>query len=539
MSTIEPALGAVDLTRPIRRKAQTEGRPGVIAALASFRPSSTVRPTITLSLVLCFASLVSGFAAAKPRFNASEIEGPGADILFCNLDGDRLKDAVLVDGLTLSIFFQDAKRGFPREAQRTHQLDDQPSTVWASRMGGATESLLVMTSEGVAELCFTNRSGPPAFRQIIRQHTIIPEALNEPMVMHFPLSAGTSGDWPLLLLPVENTLQVWQHREGWAQVQSITRALDTHLWPSLSNPGYSKSIGFSMSLGDLNGDRRDDLMVLRDNVTGLQTYVAYLQRADGSFTPEPVMTHETKFNWRDWHCWTDINRDGQVDLVKSTWLEEPWFLPGTWSSKVVAGIFLADGQGRIPTQPQQVLRKNDWMAAIPVEDMDGDGFPDLVMGSSPFDSREGMRKMVTAKQLDYTLRFFFFQPGSGYPAEADCRRDLVIHLNRHTLELSFTRRDYFEHFIKFTGDFDGDGKKDLLVKDEGNRISVYRFISRQKGFSQDAEVGFKCSDPVDSLEVVELNGDGVSDLVVKLADRNAFKVFISAPREGAGYGEGK
>ncbi len=509
------------------------------ALLSPIRPSSTVRPTITLPLVLCLASLASGFAAAKPRFNASEIAGPCAELLFYDLDGDRLKDAVLVDGLNLTVFYQDAKHGFSREAQQKYRLDDKPSAVWASRLGGAAESLLVMTSEGVAELCLTNPSAPPAFRQIIRQRTVIPNALDEPMVMHFPLSANTGGDWPLVLVPTEDTLQVWQHRKDWTQVQSIPRALDTHLWPSLSNPGYTRSFGLSLGLGDLNGDGRDDLIFLRNEVLGLQTYVVYLQTTNGSFATEPTLTHEAKFDWRDWHCWTDINRDGKVDLLKSTWLEEPWFLPGTWSSKVVAGVFLADGQGHLPAQPQQVLRKNDWLAAIPVEDLDGDGFPDLVMGSSPFDSREGMRKMITAKEVDYTLRFFFFRAGSGYSAEADCRRDLVIHLNRRSLEVSFTRRNYFENFVKFTGDFDGDGKRELLVKDEGNRISVYRFISRQVGFSQHADVAFKCSDPVGSLEVTDLNGDGISDLVVQFADQSAFKVFISESKESATGEEAK
>jgi len=36
---------------------------------------------------------------------------------------------------------------------------------------------------------------------------------------------------------------------------------------------------------------------------------------------------------------------------------------------------------------------------------------------------------------------------------------------------------------KVGGDFNGDGKTDLLVRDHSDAISVYFFVSREKGFS--------------------------------------------------------
>ena len=185
-----------------------------------------------LPLTLGIAFFGSPLARAKPVFTASEIEGQGSEIIFCDLEGHHLKDAVLVDGLNLSIFYQDSKSGFSRQPQQQVLLDNHPSLVWPARLGRNAESLLVMTSEGVSELSFTGRTNPPARRQIIQQPTIIPDQLDETLVKHFPLSAETGTDWPLLLLPVAGGLEVWQHRDGWQRAQFIEHAVETHLWPA-------------------------------------------------------------------------------------------------------------------------------------------------------------------------------------------------------------------------------------------------------------------------------------------------------------------
>jgi hypothetical protein len=466
-------------------------------------------------------------AGAKPGFTSSDLGGRGSEIVFCDLDGDGLEDVVLVDGIVLSIFYQDPKRGFTREPQLEFPLENKPAVLWTARLGKKAESLLLMTSEGVTELSCTNRTGPPIQSQIIKQETIVPGALDETRVMCLPLSADTGGDWPLLLAPAAGGLQVWQHRQAWRQAQLIEHTLDRRIRPAVTNPGYATWTGLSMSLGDINGDRRDDLVVMRSPVSGVQIYAVYLQKPEGLLAAEPALTYTHDGDWRTWLCWVDINRDGNVDLIKNKWLNDPSFIPGTRSGKVLVGVSFADEQGRIPAEPQQVFRKNDWTPALPVVDVDGDGFVDLVLGYSQFDSREGMRKMITAKQLDFTLKFHFYRSPAGFPSEPDCQRDVVIHLNRHALHLSWSRRQFFKRFVSLEGDFNGDAKRDLLVRDHGDHISVCFFVSRNKGFNQDADLQFHCPEPIDSMQVRDLNGDGISDLVVKLEKENGFRIFTS------------
>jgi hypothetical protein len=461
-------------------------------------------------------------AQAKPKFNTSEVAGPSSQLMICDLDGDGLKDLVLMDDTNLAIFYQDPTRGFTREPQQTYRLEQRPSLVWTARLGRQAGSLLVMTSDGVSELCFTNRTGPPASRQIIRQPTIIPEAAEGTNTMYLPLSVETGGDWPLLLVPAADGLQVWQHRGQWVQAQVIGHSIDASQGPSLANPGYATSLGLDLSVGDVNGDGRDDLIVKRGHFGRTSTYSLYLQQTNGLFAPEPALTYEEKAEAHSWLCWTDLNRDGKVDLIKSRWLNEPSFLPGMPSGKVLVGIYRADKHGRIPAEPQQVFRKNDYLAPLPVVDVDGDGFLDLVLGFSHLDNKESATKAITSKRIDFTLKFFFQRPGAGFPDEADCQRDVVIHADQ---ALGISER--YERFVQLGGDFNGDGKTDLLVRDRSDEISVYFFVSREKGFSLKPDLRFRCLEQIEDWEIKDLNNDGVSDLIVKLAKQNGYRIFIS------------
>jgi len=140
---------------------------------------------------------------------------------------------------------------------------------------------------------------------------------------YFPLSVETGGDWPLLLVPAADGLQVWstlrssnatedgQHRDEWCQAQVIGQVMDASLQLSVTDPGYARSLGFDLSVGDVNGDGRDDLMVRRSN-GWTNTYSLYLQQTNGLFALEPALTYADKVEPFSWLCWADLNRDGKV-----------------------------------------------------------------------------------------------------------------------------------------------------------------------------------------------------------------------------------
>src|SRR5436190_3517689 len=161
--------------------------------LANLLPRRGFIASLLACTLFCHASV-----RAKTAYVSSQIEGHGSDLIFCDLDGDGLKDLVLIDGLKLSIFFQYAQQGFSQPAQQQLKPEGRPFVVWPARLGSKAESLLLMTSDGITELAFTNRAAPPARQRIITQPTVVPEDLEQPSAMYLGLSPRTDAPVPLL-----------------------------------------------------------------------------------------------------------------------------------------------------------------------------------------------------------------------------------------------------------------------------------------------------------------------------------------------------
>jgi hypothetical protein len=159
-------------------------------------------------------------------------------------------------------------------------------------------------------------------------------------------------------------------------------------------------------------------------------------------------------------------------------------------------------------------------------DVDGDGFMDLVLGSIPLDSRDGVRDSIIAGKVNLNLKFHFYQPGQGFSKEPEFQRTVPIYFDNELI-WDQNNRIYTEKFLSFNGDFNGDGKKDLLVRDHSGGISVYFFNSRQTGFSTKADMTFHSPEPMNWWVIRDLNNDGVSDLVVSLRESNGFRIFLS------------
>jgi len=479
---------------------------------------------LSATFALAFA-LFGPTAHSAVRFTESEIrtDAEPEEIQFTDLNGDGRADLLAIEKTNLVIAFQ-----APSGTFLTNQLRypiAKPSLVWPTKFGtSGPASVLLMTADGVIELLFTNRM--PQARDLIKQPTLLPAEVDKPSLRFFCFT-DLNQNHPFLVLPMNTGLQIWQlNGENWTNTQTLERGFTTDFIPAPRIPGYSLSLDLDLAIADVNGDGRDDLMFRRDELRDRESYALYLQTATGQFELQPTLSQTNKHALEVWRCWRDLNKDGKPDLVQGTWLNEPWFVPGFRSGKVLVGIYLADTQGQLPRSPSFSFRKNDWAPAVPLIDLDGDGFPDLILGYGLFDSRDGLRRMIMTKQVDFKLKFYFWRPGVGYPKEADCQRDLLVRVDRSMLELGWQRGD-FERFVNLSGDFNGDGKRDLVIRDRSDQVSVYFFQSREKGFSAEPSLTFHCADPIQSIQVQDLNGDGISDLILRVQKRDTLKTFIS------------
>jgi hypothetical protein len=487
---------------------------------------------------------VLSLEAARPAvtFTSSELKTKWSEIQTFDFDGDGLEDVVLLDPdrKSLSFFFQDAESRFPENPQVTYSFGYTPSVLWpGERPNRHGQDILVMTHSGISALTYVDRVTPPIVKELIARETILPEEKPEKeedrRLMFFPLSVRTVKAQPLIIIPTPDAVEIWEYssKSGWHYAYSLEDALKHTFGGPSREHAYYEEWSFAMSIGDTNSNGRSDLVIRRsDYGEEKHTVSIYEQTEEGAFPKNAAKSFRTELDWPMWMCLQDINADGQVDLIKNKWLMEDWFLPGTYSGKVIVRLFLSDADGNIPDEPQYLFRKNDWLPSIPVVDIDGDGHMDLVLGYSRWRGSEEVHEALLAKRIDLTLRFHLYDAG-GFAEKPDFQMPLKLSLNDRNLGglmmLDFSYGREFSTLMTLDGDFNGDGRRDLLVKDRDRDASVYFFRSSQEGFSRRADMFFDVK-TVNRLIAHDLNGDGISDLIVDPEDRESLAVHISRRR---------
>ncbi len=221
----------------------------------------------------------------------------------------------------------------------------------------------------------------------------------------------------------------------------------------------------------------------------------------------------------------DLNGDGVADVLH-----------------VIAGrgealLFLGTPGGRSafptlekPSPPDDSINLAGYIPNYWVRDLNGDGRQDLVLATvGKLTLISGLQIFLT-RQVDIELMAFLNGPDGRYPREPDFVRAFTVPLSL------YATRDAFEidtpFFPNVDGDFNRDGLRDLVIKQAPTVLALYPG-SRTGVFGETplAEL------PVDALydktiiQVADLNGDGVSDLVLHHVDWDTMfhdvELFIS------------
>jgi hypothetical protein len=121
--------------------------------------------------------------------------------------------------------------------------------------------------------------------------------------------------------------------------------------------------------------------------------------------------------------------------------------------------------------PSQLLRIGGFAGSPEVVDVDGDGRRDLVLGSVRLDNALDMAKVTGNGSLDAELYVF-----RNHGAAFSDRPDLTFEVQLKAEGLRHTRREVTASFF---GDVTGDGVRDLLLRDDPERVRV--LMTRKAG----------------------------------------------------------
>jgi FG-GAP-like repeat len=139
--------------------------------------------------------------------------------------------------------------------------------------------------------------------------------------------------------------------------------------PPLISDGADE--GFSIAVGDLNGDGIPDLMVSGADAFST-TLKSYFGKGDGTFTAGTLVWSGNPGTGSDvtTAALADVNGDGCPDLAVA--IDLGW-----------VDLFYNDCQGNFPTAPSHSYGTGDGAVSVVLADVNGDGFADIVAGGFP------------------------------------------------------------------------------------------------------------------------------------------------------------
>jgi uncharacterized protein (TIGR03437 family) len=294
---------------------------------------------------------------------------------------------------------------------------------------------------------------------------------------------------------------------------------------------------------DLNGDGRADVVAVSQSP---DVVAVALGKGDGTFLPATFFTPGKNSKMA---AIGDLNGDGRPDIVVANAGGDANTDPGSLS------IFLSSGGGNFQT-PRTVAAGSHpvWVA---IRDLNGDGKPDLVVSNfgSNLDKDAGGIEVLLGNG-DGTFKAPVLYPAGFYPAsltvadvDLDGKPDIIAATNnqnfigRVAVLLGHSDGTFGAATLLTAsqpianiavGDFNGDGKPDLIVANCCGETDMTYFLGNGDG-TFGPETTFNGGASPSYVATADFNGDGKPDLVMAnaLGPRGFITVLLNATQPPA------
>jgi hypothetical protein len=435
-----------------------------------------------------------------------------------DIDKDGLTDLlVLLQNEEKAFTYIQSSSGFPEAPAQT--ITFPPAAMWFTIFDvneHPGDELLISTSEGLVYYLQKNGIFEIKPEKLIDAKQIVPE--NHPPIIIEPAK------WPegsKNTIPVIFSGHTVIYKVSGNYLLEPVRTVEHSFKKSMEKDNWN-----SWNIGS----RKSDQLRIRTVAQGKTD-------ADGEKKPERENEYiektaaKIKQESRSW--WDhniekkDINADGREDVVL-------WYAVGEIDLKTTVIVFVRNENGDLPEKPNQVLR----CSGIPINvsyqqknaslfyDIDNDRALEIVLMDlkrKPV-SVDSFIDMAVDKGLDWIISIRRFNGPEGYSKKADFQLDVTT---------SIPVNVWVGDFIVFDGDFNKDGRKDLIVRRTDTQCDIYFSSSKNKFY--DPQPKLQLQIPSEGTMFVEdLNGDGVSDIYVIDYENGRITVLLSEPAKGKG-----
>ncbi|HTF56856.1 MAG TPA: VCBS repeat-containing protein [Planctomycetota bacterium] len=468
--------------------------------------------------LLLVALMASPAAAQELAFDTVRIQVDQADSIDAvDLNDDGRPDLVITGGRSARIFLFRPEGGFKPAPDRTITFGTDAYLWTVGKFADAPGlQIVVFTSRGVQRYVRTGLAewrGPEDL--IIAPNLFHGTAQAEaaPLRLDFMKDLDGDGLSDVLFLAPEGLWIFPQEKDAGGKPRfRLKQKLPVPFGAGMESqwgPHQKLSQLVSIPLiavGDANKDGRADLVYLYEGTLG-----QFFQKADGRFEGATGSLSAGRAKPRRHYLkfeapprLVDLDGDGMLDVA----------VPDPFKGRV--DIYF-NRRGRPDfSSADAVLKVEDaYSSGIYVEDLDGDGKPEIVMGViHKFGIIGGIQTFISGK-IDLELHYHRLEKGTFTNSP----------VQQLTFSVPFTfhaTRDSAEPDLKFwpelKADLDGDGLRDLIVGKGDRELGVH--FGRKDVLVAAAEGAVIPFDPPDGTSstktvVADFNGDGRSDLVFK------------------------
>ncbi len=200
-----------------------------------------------------------------------------------------------------------------------------------------------------------------------------------------------------------------------------------------------------------------------------------------------------------------LNADGDVD-----------FAGGTWEFAQASAIPMPVHTTSVTTTGGKTVEHRRAAFFRPhtlFVDVNGDGRLDLVTEETQLytgGAREIISRLLTSRQIQHTVSVFAQDAHGAFAKQPLVRRTFTIDLPQPPFRNDPVFQDYQNaQLVNFTGDFNGDGFRDFVVRERPQTLSIY--LSRGHDHGRQPDVRLDIGDW--QFGLADVDGDGRTDIV--------------------------
>lgn len=501
------------------------------------------------------ALLGEGDVAALPgpiKLNRYEIEARDkiTEVLLEDLDGDGLKDMILLLGREVRIFFQRAPGIFQSEPDQRFKIDPRAVVMDVGDVmaTGKTKQVVFLRDDGVYayRLMPAESADKMPYFEVPRAHKVlgVETLLRKPSddeVRRKEFLRDVDGDGKTdLIVPERTGFGIFRNLGG-----GTFAARDVIYCPPVATIGLgtdqlSSNLNASYffanpTIADFDADGKPDIVLAQDD------WLTVFRTVDGRIAPHAVTTlsitgvkvfsldaekpFELDFTMP--LVLKDLNADRRLDAALTH--------VGTGTTRVYIN---SDKPEESFKAPARVVRAKGITFLSFFVDLDGDKHEDLILPRMDKIGIWAILKAIVTRSVPVEAQFFYQRKDAAktdaYPDEPDFSRSfeipIAIHSKGDGVDLGTSV------IVSLDGDFDGDGLRDLVNRTDNDKLAIYPGLAGRRGVAEKPAVELEIKNTDDYrfvLPMVEdVNGDGRADIVLRFIawerKNDRVTVFVSA-----------